>query len=315
MKHQLPTSELRLLAGLLRAPKPGASYAEQVEPMLPAGRVLDVPGFGAMFVRQAGIRDGSLPVVLLHGWTWNADLNFAGVYGPLAEHHHVIAPDVLGHGRSARPEGNWKIEDASDGVIALLDHLGIERVVLAGFSMGGVIAVHLANRHPDRVAGIVVQASAACYTTTLRNRILWRLLATLWPLARRWPLETLTARGYVDSLRRSDSLPGRWDWAQAELRRMTMADVLSVADEVRRRDLRPDVTSPLPCPAEYTILTRDRLCQPPLQRELARLIGAVESDLPGDHDLPMVDPERYAEGTVAAIRRVAARALTARRAS
>ena len=244
----------------------------QVEPTLPRGEVLDVAGFGRMFVRNAGAEDGSLPVVLLHGWTWNADLTFAGLYGPLAEHHRLIAPDVLGHGRSARPEWVWRIEDASAGVIALLDHLGVDRTV-------------------------------------------WRLLAALWPFARRWRLQTLTARAYADSLRRSDSLRRHWDWAQRELRRMTLRDVLLVADEVRTSDLRNALASPLSCPAEYTVLTRDRLCQPPLQHELARLIGAVENELHGDHDMPMVNPERYADGTVAAIRRIAARALADREAS
>lgn len=134
VKLRLP-SELRVLAGLLRSPRPGASYAVQVEPTtLPRGEVLDVAGLGRMCVRNAGAEDGSLPVVLLHGWTWNADLTFAGLYGPLAEHHRLIAPDVLGHGRSARPEGVWRIEDASAGVIALLDHLGVDRAIVAGFS-------------------------------------------------------------------------------------------------------------------------------------------------------------------------------------
>jgi hypothetical protein len=66
VKLRLP-SELRVLAGLLRSPRPGASYAVQVEPALPRGEVLDVAGFGRMFVRKAGAEDGSLPVVLLHG--------------------------------------------------------------------------------------------------------------------------------------------------------------------------------------------------------------------------------------------------------
>lgn len=264
-----------------------------------------------MFVREAGPSDTDLPVVLLHGWTLNADLNFAGVYARLSAHHRLVAPDVLGHGRSARAEGDWKLRDASDGVIALLDHLRIDRAIIVGFSMGGVMSVDLAHRYPDRVAGIVVQSSAACYTTTLRNRMLWRAAAALWPVARRWPMTTLTARGYSDSLHRSESLRGRWDWAQDELKRMTLAEALTAADEVRRSDLRPTL-GPLRCPAEYTVLTGDRLCQPPLQRHLAQLIGAVETDLHGDHDLPLVHPESYGEATVAAIRRVAARAPIAR---
>lgn len=267
-----------------------------------------------MFVRQAGTSKAGLPVVLLHGWSLNADLNFAGVYAPLAAHHHVIAPDVLGHGRSRRVEAVWTLKDASDGVIALLDHLGIDRAIFVGFSMGGVMSADLATRHPERVAGVVIQSSAACYTTTLRNRMLWQALSTLQPIARRWPLTTATARGYADSLHRGESLRAHWDWAQRELRRMTLAEALVVADEIRRVDLRPEL-GPLRCPAESSVLTGDRLCQPQLQRDLARLIGAVEIDVPGDHDLPLVDPESYGEATVAAVQRVAATALSSRQAS
>lgn len=315
MALRIPSSELRLLIGLLRRPKAGHRYAEQVTPAVPAGELVDLPGRGNAFVRLLDGPTDALPVVLLHGWTWNADLNFSGVYEPLAEHHRVIAPDVRGHGRSARATGPWRTEDATDDVIALLDELGIQRAILCGFSMGGVIAVDAALRYPDRVAGIVVQAAAACYTTTFRDRAICRLLTLLWPVARSGRMPALTARGYADSLHRSESLRQRWDWVQEELARMTMAEVLAVAQEVLRADLRTELLTPPGCPAEYTVLTRDRLCRPALQRELARLVEATEAEVPADHDLPIVEPGAYGYLTVAAIQRVAARVEPASKAS
>lgn len=307
MGFHVSRSELRLVAGLLRPPSPGSKYGVQVTPALPQGELVQLSGHRPMFVRMVEGPVGALPAVLLHGWTWNADLNFAGVFAGLAEHHPVIAPDALGHGRTARATGAWRVEDATDAVIELLDELSIQRAILCGFSMGGVMAVDAAVRHPDRVAGIVVQSSAACYTTTRRDRMLWRLLALLWPLARRWKLRTLSARGFASSLHRSASLRQRWDWARFEMARMTMAEILTVADCVRTADARPSLATPPACPAEYSVLTGDRLCRPALQRELAGLIAAVETDVPGDHDLPLVDPEAYGALTVAAIRRVASR--------
>ena len=67
---------------------------------LPTGRIVNVPSRGEMFLREASGPDASLPVVLLHGWTLSADLNwFSGGYRVASSHGPMIAPDLRGHGR------------------------------------------------------------------------------------------------------------------------------------------------------------------------------------------------------------------------
>jgi pimeloyl-ACP methyl ester carboxylesterase len=94
-------------------------------------------------------------VVLLHalgdqGKAWEPVLD------SLAAEYRVFAPDLSGHGQSDWP-GSYAFENYSDDVLGFLDVLELDRVVLVGHSMGGVIAYLLAMREPDRVDRLVVE--------------------------------------------------------------------------------------------------------------------------------------------------------------
>ena len=70
-----------------------------VPPALPPGRVMALPGRGEVFVRDSGGTSSRPAVLLLHGWTASADLNFFPVYAGLSDSYRVIALDLRGHGR------------------------------------------------------------------------------------------------------------------------------------------------------------------------------------------------------------------------
>jgi pimeloyl-ACP methyl ester carboxylesterase len=94
------------------------------------------------------------PLVLLHGFAVNADLNWRlpGLTEALAREFRVISMDLRGHGLSGKPHDPELYGDAmAQDVIALLDHLGIEKAHLAGYSLGGIITLKLATTHPDRL--------------------------------------------------------------------------------------------------------------------------------------------------------------------
>jgi len=82
-----------------------------VPPPLPPGRVVNLPGRGEVFVRDSGGPPALPAVLLLHGWTASADLNFFPVYDRLAEAYRVIAPDARGYGRGMRPAEPFTLED------------------------------------------------------------------------------------------------------------------------------------------------------------------------------------------------------------
>ena len=71
----------------------------------------------------------------------------------------VLVPDNRGVGSSDMPGRPWTMADMADDVAAVLDHAGVRRAVIVGISMGGMIAQHVALRHPDRVSGLVLMAT------------------------------------------------------------------------------------------------------------------------------------------------------------
>ena len=99
------------------------------------------------------------PVVLIHGAFSSADMNWRlpGTIKALAAHYQVIALDARGHGHSDKParEEDYGVEMAED-VIRLLDHLKIEKAHIVGYSMGGMIAMKVVTKHPDRARSLTL---------------------------------------------------------------------------------------------------------------------------------------------------------------
>jgi pimeloyl-ACP methyl ester carboxylesterase len=94
------------------------------------------------------------PVVLIHGWLSSAGVNWSlpGTSDLLAREYKVIALDVRGHGLSGKPTGEEAYgPELVEDVVRLLDHLGIEKAHVVGYSMGGIIAANFMAKHPDRV--------------------------------------------------------------------------------------------------------------------------------------------------------------------
>lgn len=97
-----------------------------------------------------------VPLVLLHGHGNEAHL-WDDFVPSVTEHYRVLAVDQRGHGDSGwDPEGRYDADTMADDLEAILEHFGIERLVLIGFSMGGRVSMAFAGRHPDRLAGLVL---------------------------------------------------------------------------------------------------------------------------------------------------------------
>lgn len=104
---------------------------------------------------------GAPQVLLLHGWPgfW---YDWRRVLPELAQFASVVAPDLRGYGFSAKP--NWPVHEAysaeaqARNVLALLDHLNVESIVLVGYDIGSRIAQTLARMTPERVRALVLAA-------------------------------------------------------------------------------------------------------------------------------------------------------------
>lgn len=129
-----------------------------------AGTVLKMDRFelqemtlhGHQIAYRAG---GSGPVlVLVHGIT-STSRTWERVFPLLTRHFTVIAPDLLGHGQSAKPRGDYSLGAYASGVRDLLVALGHERATFVGHSLGGGVAMQLAYQFPERCERLVLVAS------------------------------------------------------------------------------------------------------------------------------------------------------------
>lgn len=93
------------------------------------------------------------PVVLLHAFPFDSGM-WDEVSDGLAEQAHVVRVDLPGFGSSPLPAEGTSLADAADGVVAVLDQLGLDTAVVAGLSMGGYVTLAFAARHRDRLLGI-----------------------------------------------------------------------------------------------------------------------------------------------------------------
>ncbi|MDQ3656447.1 MAG: alpha/beta hydrolase [Chloroflexota bacterium] len=98
------------------------------------------------------------PLLLIHG-IGSTGASWESAIPALAEVATPIALDLRGHGDSARPDHGYLYDDYIDDLDGVLDTLGIERPLLMGHSLGGIVALWWAARHPDGAAGVVVADS------------------------------------------------------------------------------------------------------------------------------------------------------------
>ncbi len=99
-----------------------------------------------------------LPLLLIHGFPLSRTI-WQPQIAALQGEFRTIAPDLRGFGESDAPDGPYSMDLFGDDMIGLLDHLGIDRTVVCGMSMGGYVAMNLLDRYPERVR-------AACFMVT-----------------------------------------------------------------------------------------------------------------------------------------------------
>jgi pimeloyl-ACP methyl ester carboxylesterase len=109
--------------------------------------------------KRAFIRAGEGPALLLLHGIGNNCQTWAGVIDRLAETHTVIAPDLLGHGRSDKPRGDYSIAAYANGMRDLLSVLDIEQATVVGHSLGGGIALQFAYQFPERCQRLALVGS------------------------------------------------------------------------------------------------------------------------------------------------------------
>jgi len=108
------------------------------------------------------------PLICLHGFTRTGH-----AYDPFvtkfAQHYRCYLVDLRGHGGSTNPSGEWTMRQSTRDIIALLDHLQIERCKVIGISAGAVTTLHVATQQPDRIEAMVLIGSGTYFPVDCRE--------------------------------------------------------------------------------------------------------------------------------------------------
>jgi pimeloyl-ACP methyl ester carboxylesterase len=115
------------------------------------GQYADVNGINLYYETHGTGR----PLILLHGGLGSGEM-FGPILSNLAADHQVITVDLQGHGRTADIDRPIDVRLMADDIAALIDHLGLDRPDVMGYSLGGGVAMFTAIRHPELVRRLVV---------------------------------------------------------------------------------------------------------------------------------------------------------------
>jgi 3-oxoadipate enol-lactonase len=252
-----------------------------------ASQEVELPGRGRMFVRTAAGPAGAPTVLLVHGLFATADLNWSLAIPALAERFNVIAPDLRGHGRGMATR-RFSAEDCADDLAHLVRALGVGPVIVAGYSLGGLIAQLLVRRHPDVVAGLVLCATAGSFDVPTENA----LVKALEQVARRAP-EGLRRAVLLAVLKPKSAGTPRGRWLMSQVRRHDTLALLDATAEAARFDSSSWLGDST-CPAAVVVTSEDRVVSPAAQMALARSLGnpAVHA-VGGDHFACVKRPHEF----------------------
>jgi 3-oxoadipate enol-lactonase len=265
------------------------------EATMPRTRLVDLPGRGTTRVWECVGPPGAETLMLIHGVAGTTELNWGMVFAPLGRHFRVVAADLRGHGDGIRLRSRFRLEDCADDIAALAAVLDIGRFAAVGYSMGGMVAQLLYRRHAALVSGLVLCSTAG----NARGSRVEQLAALAMPTvaaALRWnPLLHLMGAEFVGMalLGRIDD-PATSRWARAQLRRTTLATVVSATDAVCEFSSDSWI-SRVDVPTAVVITTRDRVVPPGRQAALARAVpDASVHCVDADHGACVNAPHLFA---------------------
>ncbi|MEJ7585083.1 MAG: alpha/beta hydrolase [Acidimicrobiales bacterium] len=276
-------------------------------PPLPPGRPLDLPGRGTTFIRERPGPPGAPTVLLLHGWTASADLNWFPTYAPLARRFRVLAVDHRGHGRGIRSRERFRLADCADDAAAVVAALGTGPVIAVGYSMGGPIAQLLWHRHRESVAGLVLCATSASFASQAGERMAFLGVGGLAQVARVTP--TAVIGRVSERLMTGPIEQGPFgNWVRSELALANPRTLLEAGAAIGRFRSH-DWVSQIDVPTAVVVTTADRVVPPRRQERLAEQIPhATVHRVDGDHAVCVTGAERFVPTLRRACESVAARA-------
>ena len=265
------------------------------EAVMPRTGLVELPGRGTTRVWECAGPHGAQTLMLIHGVTFTAELNWARVFAPLAQHFRVVAADLRGHGDGIRAGSRFRLEDCADDVAALAGVLGIGRFTAVGYSMGGMVAQLLYRRHAALVSGLVFCSTARDVRGSPAEQLA-ALAAPTMAAAVQWNpvLHLMSAEVFGTVLLGHIDDPATVSWARAQLSRTTLATAVSAIRAVCGFTSASWI-SQVDVPTAVVVTTRDHIVPPARQLALARAIpGASVHEVDAGHGSCITAPQLLA---------------------
>lgn len=281
-------------------------------PPVPAGRLVDAGG-EALFLRDTGAPEPTeagtgTPILLLHGLLSTADLTWFSVFDELSRTHRVLAPDLAAHGSSpvVLP---FRLTRVVEAVARLIEDEIDQPALIVGFSMGGVIAQLLWQRHPKLVAGLVLCSTAADFRPAdplgrlavepLKRVALGAICRS--PQRVRDSVESTIQKFTMARSTRGGDPSELQRWARAQVAMGDPIGVATAASDLRRFDSSAWIGQ-MDVPCAGVLTTRDSVIAIDRQRSLLRAVHAVQvTELDGDHGMFVEDAEPWSEAVLRAV--------------
>jgi 3-oxoadipate enol-lactonase len=257
---------------------------------------------GRLFVEEQG---AGTPVVLWHsllcdGGMWRHQVS------ALSARHRVINIDAPGHGRSAKIDRRFTMEDCADAAVEILDALAIERAHWIGLSWGAMTGMRLALRHPERVRSLAL-LSASAEKESKRKLAQYLVMEAVGVALPGMPMVVDRLAPIFFSRRARDEQPGLIRDFDAHVLRMDERSIRRTvrAVMVERTDLRPRLRE-IQAPAIVMVGTEDVATPIARARVIAEgIAGAQYREISGaGHLCALEAPEAVNEALLAFLARL-----------
>jgi 3-oxoadipate enol-lactonase len=288
-------------------------YARIPEVEIPPGRWLALPRRGRTWVTELAGPPGAPAIVLLHAVGCTGMLTWFPVVHELAKRFRVVVFDQRWHGRGIISE-SFSVHDCADDVAAVITELGLDHPIVAGYSMGSVIAQRVWRQHPDLVGGLVLAATTDRFRANGRETVFHSGMEISMGALRTFS-KSRTVRWATRSTAESLDI-GPTDmgaWALGEWRSTSPWAMAQAVAALGRHHSTPWLPR-IDVPTAVVILDKDLVIPPERQRKLAALIpGATVHEAPCGHAGCVMQADKFVPTFLEAATVTAARMRDRRR--
>lgn len=276
---------------------------------IPSGELIELPGQGGSthVTDTPGPSPDSPTIILLHALGCTGLLTWFPVIEPLSRRFRVVTLDLRWHGQGIQSE-TFSLYDCADDVAALIEVLDLEEVIIAGYSMGSIVAQRVWRQHADKIQGLVLCATTDRFQLNLAERAFFTgmgatMLGVRGVSRSRTATRTARAAATVIDVEPSDMQ----EWAIREWRSTSPWAVGQALAALGRHHSRPWLGQ-IDVPTAVVMGRSDRVIPHARQLGVARAIpGATIHDLEGGHAMCVLESERFVPAFLEAVNTVNAR--------